>query len=100
MVLGVCTIFTSAFYYEKTLLHAPLQSLLGALMLVGAQYTMGLTSNSFIYHSLPHIRQYIIGRQISFENSKNIRPANFHKNKIIIRFVAHKSERFLAFFKK
>lgn len=98
MIFGVIIILGVAFYYGNTLFHA-LTGLLGALVLIGSQYITGLTSDSFIYTSPPRIRRYI-GQQVSFKDSKNIRLENFHENKIVIRFVAYKSERFLTFSKE
>lgn len=98
MIFGVIIILGVAFCYGNTLFHA-LTGLLGALVLIGSQYITGLTSDSFIHTSPPRIRRYI-GQQISFKDSKNIRLENFHENKIVIRFIAYKSERFLTFSKE
>lgn len=98
MIFGVIIILGIAFYYGNTLFHA-LTGLLGILVLIDSQYITGLTSDSFIYTSPPPIRRYI-GQQISFKDFKNIRLENFHENKIVIRFIAYKSERFLTFSKE
>lgn len=98
MIFGVIIILGVAFCYGNTLFHA-LTGLLGILVLIDSQYITGLTSDSFIHTSPPRIRRYI-GQQISFKDSKNIRLENFHENKIVIRFIAYKSERFLTFSKE
>ena len=98
MIFGVIIILGIAFYYGNTLFHA-FTGLLGILVLIDSQYITGLTSDSFIYTSPPPIRRYI-GQQISFKDFKNIRLENFHENKIVIRFIAYKSERFLTFSKE
>ena len=98
MIFDVIIILGVAFCYGNTLFHA-LTGLLGILVLIDSQYITGLTSDSFIHTSPPRIRRYI-GQQISFKDSKNIRLENFHENKIVIRFIAYKSERFLTFSKE
>lgn len=95
MVIGCFIILGITVYYGSTFVHL-ITGLLGIVMLIHSLFVTGISKGNFYYYSPGKL----VGQKLSFSDSSHIRLETFDQNQIIIRFVAHSSERILKFSKK
>lgn len=90
--IGCLVILGITVYYGNTFLHMVI-GILGTLVFVASMYVTGLSKDYLYYYTPP---RRFIGRKILIEDAEKVRLETFHKNKVVVRFVANSTERFLT----